>query len=200
MQTKAELENYVLNSRARSPVEFVSNLVLYFLKSVYSDREPGNYKFDFDENKTEITICTEYADLSSESKMPAIVYVRGPLLNQTSTMNNSLSHFSMNKNQSFHMNLLQMSFVLMVIHRNVSECEQIASEVFILFKAFHKELLYLGLSEINPQVIGEIESIHSDGNPGLYLTPISISCMLSDSWNMTPAAIARLQKVLIKQN
>lgn len=200
MKTLAELEKYVLNSRARSPIEFVSNLTLYFLQSIFSQRETGNYKFDSDENKTEITICTEYSDLSNESTMPAIVYVRGPLSNGPSTMSNSLSSLSLNTNKSYHMNLLNISSTLIVIHRNVSECEQLASELFILIKAFQIELKKLGLSEVIPQSIGETQSIHPDANPGLYLIPISISYTLSDSWNLEPAAISRLRNVLIKQN
>ncbi len=198
--TEFELKNYAINSRAKSPFEFVSNSVLFFLQTIFSAREYGNYHYDQDETKTEILICDEFADLSMESNFPAIIYIRGPLNNIPGTMHNSFVNMNLKIPRSTHLNILEMSFTLLVVHRNPSEAETLASNVFSWFKAFSMQLNALGFYEIKSNSIGDIQTIHQDGIPGLFLVPISLSCQLADEWIMAEVATAKLREILIKQN
>lgn len=197
--TQLELKKYAINSRAKSPLEFVSNCVLFFLQTIFSAREKGNYHYDSDETKTEILICDEFADLSMESNFPAIIYIRGPLSNESLTLHNSFGSLDLIRSKSSHLNILEMSFTLLVIHRNPSQAETIASEIFTLFKAFSNEIRKLGFASIKSNSIGEIQIIHQDGIPGLYIVPISLSCQLADEWDMSPLATAKLREILINK-
>lgn len=177
---------------------FLKNTALRFLQIAFSERAPGNFHYSDDEENTEIKIADQHAfQLDASETKPAIVSVRGPI----SWRNIGLSHGTQQMNrrtgQSEKTDLLQGSVGLSCISRYGLEADQLASDVFNLFKYFRTTLMKFGFFSVKSLSLGSEQLVEIEGEPKLFLVSVLLECQIQDRWVLGPKAAADLRKIVV---
>lgn len=187
-------------ARERSLAEFVRSTVLLFLQACYSQRPAGEnaYHYDDDETKTELLIADNANEfLVSKELRPALIATRGPLAWMNTTMSGNMVGKNILSNTTTSRDLLQGSIGISALSRSDLESEQLASEVFTLFKSFRPVLQKLGFHSIKSAQLSETRLIEQEGYGKLWMTTVSVVCHLSDMWTLEPESLSKLRKVIM---
>lgn len=183
----------------RAVTTFIKNTALRFLQVVYMSREEGYLRYDDDEEMTEIKIADQHAfQLEASEAKPAIIAVRGGLQWQQIGLNQGMQSLDRRTGEKQYSDMIVGSVGLSCISRVGLEAEQIASDVFNLFKFFRPTLQKLGFFTIKSMSIGSEQLIDVQGEPKLFLVPVSLTCQVQDSWTLEPEAAARLKRMVIQ--
>jgi len=179
---------------------FVKNTALRFLQVVYSEREQGNLRYlHDDEEGTEIKIVDQYAyQLDSNDLRPAIVGVRGSISWQNIGLSNGLQELDFRSGQEKRTDLLTGSVALNCLSRVGLEAEQIASDVFNLFKVFKSTLTKFGFFTVRSMTIGPEQLIDGQGEADLFMVSVMMQCQLQDRWMLEPKSAAELRKIVLE--
>jgi hypothetical protein len=167
---------------------FIKNTSLRFLQIAFSERKKGCLRYDNDEELTEIKIADQYAyQLDASETKPAIIAVRGPI----AWRNIGLSHGV----QTMNRRIVGLS----CISRVGLEADQIASDVFNLFKYFRTTLMKFGFFSVKSLSLGSEQLVEVDGEPKLFLVPVMIECQVQDRWVLEPKSAAELRKIVLDE-
>lgn len=183
-----------------SVANFVKNTGLRFLQLVYQQRESNNLKYIHDdEDATEIRISDQHAfQLEATDLKPAIIAVRGSMQWGNVGMNNGLQSLNMRTGQEERTDIISTSVAFSCLSRVGLEAEQIASDVFNLFKFFRKTLSKHGFLTIRSASIGPEQLIEAPGEPKLFLVSVLLTCQVQDRWLLEPKAAAELKRVVVE--
>jgi hypothetical protein len=183
----------------RAVTTFIKNTCLRFLQIVYASREEGYLRYLDDEEMTEIKIADQHAfQLEATEQKPAIIAVRGGLNWQQIGMNQGMQSMERRTGEIQSTDLIVGSVGFSCLSRVGLEAEQIASDVFNLFKFFRRTLQKQGFFTIKSMSIGSEQLIDVQGEPKLFLVPVSLTCQVQDSWTLEPEAAARLKRMVIQ--
>lgn len=179
---------------------FVKNTALRFLQVVYSERGEGELRYlHDDEEGTEIKIVDQYAyQLDSNDMRPAIVGVRGSINWQNIGLTNGMQELNFRTGQEKRTDMLNGSVALNCLSRVGLEAEQIASDVFNLFKVFRTTLTKFGFFTVSSMSIGPEQLIEAQGEADLFMVSVLVQCQLQDRWMLEPKSAAELRKIVLE--
>lgn len=78
------------------------------------------------------------------------------------------------------------------------EAEQIASDVFNLFRFFRPTLMKFGYFQIESMSLSPEQLVEVSGEPKLFLVSMLMKCQVQDRWILEPRSAAELRKVVIE--
>lgn len=193
-----DLETY--GDYQRSVTTFIKNTGLRFLQLVYMQREEGELRYIHDdEEATEIKIADQHAfQLEASEQKPAIIAVRGGLQWQNIGMNQGLQEMNRLTGEKHYTDMITGSVGFSCLSRVGLEAEQIASDVFNLFKFFRPTLQKYGFFTVKSMNIGSEQLIDVQGEPKLFLVPVSLTCQVQDRWVLEPESAAKLKRVVVQ--
>ena len=179
---------------------FIKNSALRFLQVVYSENSKGDLRYlHDDEEGTEIKIVDQFAyQLDSNDKRPAIVGVRGSINWSNIGMNGGIQELNFRTGQEKRTDLLTGSVALNCLSRVGLEAEQMASDVFNLFKVFKTTLKKFGFFSISSMSIGPEQLIEAQGEADLFMVSVMIQCQVQDRWMIEPKSAAELRKIVVE--
>lgn len=182
-----------------SVVNFIKSNALRFLQIVYGEREKGNLHYNESEEETEIKIADQYAfQLEASDKKPGIIAVRGSLGWQNLGMNRGMQELDMRTQETKNTDLIAGSVGFSCISRVGLEAEQIASDVFNLFKFFRPTLTKFGFFNIRSMNVGPEQLVEAPGEAKLFLVSVLMQCQVQDRWVLEPKSAVELRKVVIE--
>lgn len=177
---------------------FIKNTALRFLQIVYGERPPGNYRYDNSEELTEIKIVDQYAfQLDASENKPAIVAIRGPISWGNIGLTHGMQTAQMRTSTTERTDLLRGSVGFSCISRVGLEAEQLASDVFNLFKYFKTTLMRFGFFTVESVNLGPEQLVEVEGEPKLFLVSVLMQCQVQDRWMLGPKSAAELRKVVL---
>lgn len=177
---------------------FLKNTSLRFLQIAFGNREKGNYRYCDDEELTEIKIADQHAfQLDASEVKPAIISVRGPVAWRNIGLTLGMQSMNRRVGTSEMTDLLQGSVGFSCISRHGLEADQLASDVFNLFKYFRSTLMKYGFFSVKSLSLGSEQIVEVEGEPKLFLVSVMLECQAQDKWILTPDAAAELKKVVI---
>ncbi len=179
---------------------FVKNTALRFLQIVYAQRPEGDLKYIHDDEEgTNIKIVDQYAyQLDSNDMRPAIVGVRGSISWSNVGISSGLQELNMKTGQEKRTDLMSGSVALNCLSRVGLEAEQMASDVFNLFKSFKTTLTKFGFFTVRSMNIGPEQLIQAQGEADLFMVSVLIQCQVQDRWMLEPKSAAELRKVVLE--
>ena len=177
---------------------FIKNTSLRFLQIAFGERPKGQYRYEDNEENTEIKIADQHAfQLDAAEKKPAIISVRGPvswrnigLAHGTQTMNRKIG-------QSERTDLLHGSVGFSCISRYGLEADQLASDVFNLFKYFRTTLMKFGFFSVKSLSLGSEQLVEIEGEPKIFLVSVMMECQVQDRWVLEPKSAAELRNIVV---
>lgn len=192
------IDNY--NDYEDTVTTFIKNTALRFLQLVYMERPEGEYRYIHDdEDETEIKIADQHAfQLEASETKPAIIAVRGGLQWQGIGMNQGLQEVNRRTGEKQYTDMIVASVGFSCLSRVGLEAERLASEVFSLFKFFRPTLQKYGYFTVRSMNIGSEQLIDVQGEPKLFLVPVSLTCQVQDRWLLEPESAAKLKRVVIQ--
>jgi len=177
---------------------FIRNTALRFLQTIYSQNPKGQLRYCDDEEETDIKIADQFAfDLDAAHIKPAIIAVRGTINWSKVGMNHGMHSLDMRTGRSEHSGQLHSSVGLSCISRVGLEAEQIASDVFNLFKVFKPTLMRYGFFTVESMSMGPEQLVEVAGEAKLFMVSVVIGCQIQDGWTMAPKAAAELDRMII---
>lgn len=178
---------------------FVRNTSLRFLQLAYSQRDEGNFRYQDDEEYTEIKIADQHAfQLEATDTRPAIIAVRGQLAWQNVGMNEGMQELDRRTGVKTSTDLINGGVAFTCLSRVGLEAETIASEVFNLFKFFRRTLKEQGFFNIRSMSLGPEQLVEAPGEPKLFLVSVLLSYQVQDRWVLTPQAATKLRRLVIE--
>lgn len=176
---------------------FIKNTALRFLQVVYSQKQ--DMRYEDDEEKTNIKIADQYAfQLSASDTRPAIIAVRGTMNWQGVSMGMGVQEVNTRTGSKEFTDLIIGSVGFSCLSRVGLEAEQIASEVFNLFKFFRPTLMKHGFFNIRSMSIGPEQLIEAPGEPSLFLVSVLMTCQVQDRWVLEPKTATELKKIIVE--
>lgn len=178
---------------------FLKRTALEFLQVIFSQRAPGSFHFDQDDEQTEIIIADVHAvDLGTVGSRPAIVAVRGPLTwTGTGLGGSSLEQRKVATGKYTFNDILTGSLAISCVSREGVEAEQLGHIVFNSFKWFAPVLRKYGFLSIKSLNIGAEQLIESEGaDDKTYIVPIYLTAQIQDRWTLDTVAERKLQKIV----
>ncbi len=179
---------------------FLKRTALEFLQIIFSTRGNGFFRYDEDDTKTEIQISDVHAmDLTSVSRRPAIIAVRGPLSWQGIGLGGGgVQSVEMSTRRTVMTDLLTGSVAFSVISREGIEAEQIAHVVFNSFKFFRPILMKYGFFNVTSLNIGAESLVEQEGSDDkTTVVPVYLSAQVQDRWALEETAARTLQGIII---
>jgi len=187
------------NISNRNVCSFLKATALEFLQIVYAQRDPGFHHFDADDEKTEIKIVDQYAfQLNAEDKNPAIIGVRGPISFSNIGMNKGMTSLDMRTGATEKTDLINGSLGLACLSRVGLEAEDLASEVFNLFRVFNGTLQKAGFFSIKAMELGTEQMVSAVGEPKLFMVNVSLQCQIQDRWRLSLSDVSELRNLIIE--
>lgn len=188
------------NNYERSVTSFIKNTALRFLQVVYAEREIGQLKYIHgDEDATEIKIADQHAfQLEASETKPAIIAVRGGLNWLNIGLNEGMQTQNQLTGDRTSTDLIAGTVGFTCISRVGLEAEQIASDVFNLFKFFRPTLRKLGFFTIKSMNVGPEQLVDVQGEPKLFLVSVLMQCQVQDRWLLEPKSAAELKRVVVQ--
>jgi len=178
---------------------WLKRTLLQFLQIVYSERTKGNLFYDPDEELTEIKIADQFAfQLEATDTRPAIIGVRGGLNWQHVGMNMGMQESDMRTEKKAMSGLIAGSVGFTCLSRVGIEAENIASDVFNLFKFFQPTLMKYGFFTIKSMSIGPEQLVDSPAEPNLFAVTVMVQCQIQDRWLLSPKVATELRKVVVE--
>lgn len=179
---------------------FLKRTALEFLQAIFNQRAPGSFKYDQEDQQSEIIISDVHAvDLKTVGKRPAIVAVRGPLTYAGTGLGGSSLEKRDTRTGKYTFNdYLTGSLAISCISREGMEAEQLADIVFNSFKWFQPVLRKYGYLSIKGMNIGAEALVESEGaDDKTYIVPVYITAQVQDRWTLDTTAERKLQKIVI---
>ena len=188
------------NEYDKAVTSFMKNTALRFLQLVYMEREKGCLRYvEGDEEATEIKIADQHAfQLEASESKPAIIAVRGGLGWQGVGMNEGMQEMDRITGSRTSTDLINGTVGFSCLSRVGLEAEQIASDVFHLFKFFRPTLRKLGFFTIKSMNIGPEQMVDVQGEPKLFLVSVLMQCQVQDRWILEPKSAAELKRVVVQ--
>lgn len=180
---------------------FLKRTALEFMQVIFSQREPGSFHYDQDDELSQIIIADVHAvDLKTVGSRPAIVAVRGPLSwTGTGLGGSSLEQRKVATGKYTFNDILTGSLAISCISREGVEAEQIGHIVFNSFKWFQPVLRKYGFLSIKSLNIGAEQLIEAEGaDDKTYIVPVYITAQIQDRWTLDTTAERNLQKIVIQ--
>lgn len=178
---------------------FIKNTGLRFLQTAFSQRRAENFRYDDNEELTELKIADQYAfQLEAAEKKPAIIAVRGSLNWSNIGINEGMQELNMRTGEEGQTDIVTGSVAFTCLSRVGLEAERLASDVFSLFKFFRRTLRKHGFFSIRSMSIGPEQLVEAPGEPKLFLVSVLMTCQVQDKWVLEPKAAAQLKKVVIQ--
>jgi hypothetical protein len=182
-----------------SVLNWLKRTGLHFLQIVYSQRAEGRLHYDPDEELTEIKIADQYSfQLEADDTRPAIIGVRGGLSWSNIGMNMGMQESNMRTEKKAMTGLIAGSVGFTCISRVGVEAEQIASDVFNLFKFFQPTLMKYGFFTVKSMSVGPEQLVESPAEPKLFAVSVMLQCQVQDRWLLKPKSAIELRKVVVK--
>lgn len=178
---------------------FLKRTTLEFLQVIFSQRAPGSFHYDEEDEQTEIIIADVHAvDLNTVGVRPAIVAVRGPLTwTGTGLGGSSLEQRKVATGKYTFNDLLTGSLAISCISREGVEAEQMAHLVFNSLKWFQPALRKYGFLSIKSLNIGAEQLIESEGaDDKTYIVPVYLTAQIQERWTLDTTAERNLQKIV----
>lgn len=180
---------------------FLKRTTIEFLQILFSTREAKSFKYDDDENVTEIQISDQHVtDLEAWHTRPAIIGVRGPLSWQGMGLGGSAfeGQSRLTGKTTFN-DMLVGSMAFSCISREGTEAEEIAHLVFNSFKFFRTELQKFGFISIKSLNIGSETLVVQDGtHDDLYVVPVYVTAQIQDRWTLEENAAKELREMIFQ--
>jgi len=177
---------------------FIKNTSLRFLQIAFSERIQGNLRYCDDEEQTEIKIADQHAfQIDANETKPAIIAVRGPVAWRNVGLSHGVQAMNRRTGLTERTDLIQGSVGLSCISRVGLEADQIASDVFNLFKYFRTTLMKFGFFSVKSLSLGSEQLVEIEGEPKLFLVPVMMECQVQDRWVLEPKSAAELRNMVI---
>ena len=181
------------------PLAHYTNVFIRFLQLLYATFEPGNYRWNPDENITEVVI-TDQSPIARETveKMPAIVVMRGSAQPGNIVLND-FSSSDMKTGRHSYTDLISATMTFNCISRVGREAQRLASTSHMMVQRLKRDLLRGGnIHHIGPITMGAESGPGSlvsggPGDPGLIVVQTTVPFYYQDFWSVEPA-----DKVLLK--
>jgi len=178
---------------------FLKATALQFLQIVYGQKPIGHLHYSDDDDATEIKIVDQYAyQLNADEKSPAIIAVRGPVSFSNIGLNRGMTEMKMRTGVVTRTDLINGSVGLACTSRVGLEAEQIASDVFNLFKHFNNVLQEAGFFTIHAMDLGTEQMVSAVGEPKMFMVNVTLRCQIQDRWVLTNSATAELRQLIIE--
>jgi len=113
-------------------------------------------------------------------------------------MNRGMTDMNTKTGQVIRTDIINGSVGLACFSRSGLEAEQIASDVFNLFKHFNNVLQEAGFFTIHAMDLGTEQMISAVGEPKMFMVNVTLRCQVQDRWILTNSATAELRKLIIE--
>lgn len=124
-------------------------LVLSFIRANFWGRHKGNFKYDIDDNLTEIIIKDSWTRQdTARMKQPSIIVSRGPTAPMELGYNNGMNYFNPGTDTSKHMDILITGITTTCLAGTIGLSEYLANEVYNVLRYFKRELMQRGVADI----------------------------------------------------
>lgn len=180
--------------------QLIKQIGIEFLQLIYSENSPVNTRFNWEheEQESDILITDKYTfNLDDVVARPAIVANRGPQRWVGTSGFQQTQEFDFRTAKRTSTDLISGNVVFNCFSKEGIEAEEIAGNVFDLFRVFRDPLRKVGLFRVESTTMGEEALVRSDSRPDLSVVPVQVEASVQVRWSMQPYARA-LQQIVFR--
>lgn len=180
---------------------FIKRTAIEFLQILFGQRAPGHLHWNKDITQSDLQISDiGGVNFTDVDKRPMIIGVRGPLSWLGMGLGGgSFESANMQTGKKVYSDLVTGSVAFNCISREGVEAEEIAQNVFNLFKFFGPELRKYGFFTIKSLNIGAESSIKTSGiEDESTLVPVYITAQIQERWSLDETTSRKLRKIIIE--
>lgn len=162
-------------------------VILKFLRLQFFGMKEGNFRWDRDENTTEILIKETMPEKGRIIKRPTIVVSRGVAVPSELGLSGGLTNFNLGVDSENYSDVMNMPMQISCVSSKEMESEILANVAYNILRGFKKNLMELGLTAINRFRIDPTQPLNYQGSEAKYeafTTNINMQVAIQHSWKI----------------